>query len=293
MSFGSMLTQRQFLSSCYTVDMPQITNENETPQAPTYEPAGTESAPFKLPIQTPPQTTKRRKVLIITAVLLIFLVLFGAASYFYWQNSHNAALVTAAVQSSSSPKPTKSPAPSSSSSSISTADWKTYASTTGSGLTFKYPANWFFQPPAKPTIFPNGRNIMLLLLSSEKPQIVNAGTSSQQVENEYMQVTLNDGWGPGNYTIASIPTAGIIANEDFLVGKAKVSLVTSKNQMQLYSTEPVSKESAFHVALNNEHYLVATASWNTYTTSQKDINMTEPEVQQAKLILKSIQLVNS
>ncbi|MBI3889026.1 hypothetical protein HY312_00400 [Candidatus Saccharibacteria bacterium] len=170
---------------------------------------------------------------------------------------------------------------------------KTYTSISGSGLTFDYPSSWSFKEPTEQQISREDSKATLMVLYSHEPSVVD-GKGSISTSN--VCVTFNE--MQGNWPFRSQPLGNSDKIADFTVGQNAVSLVESKKNLET-STRPAmqivnqgtsSKHGGSYIALNEDYFLLATASKDCFISDNaKKIDVT-PEIEEAHEILKSVRI---
>lgn len=170
---------------------------------------------------------------------------------------------------------------------------KTYTSISGSGLTFDYPSNWFFEEPTEQQVSRKGRKATIMMLYSHKPTVVD-GKGSIATSN--VCVTFNE--MQGDWPFRSQPLSESDKIADFTIGQHAVSLVESKKNlqasvspaMQIVNQDTSSEHGGAYIALNDNYFLLATAAkdcWLTNDAKKKDVSV---EISQAYEILKSVRI---
>jgi hypothetical protein len=183
------------------------------------------------------------------------------------------------------------------------AGWKTYTSTFGGGLSFKYPADWDFNatPPDAGSNINGGKSNTVYLYSS-KPQIksVNGGPVTT---NQFMCVYVDEysgQWSTADYLypdpiksekLADMGGKSIHLNTypDNTLGRNNKPM---GNIMRLVSA-PSSSHGSMYTDLKNGVYFAAYAQYNCVQGGEGIKNLdddyfSQPETIQAELILKSV-----
>jgi hypothetical protein len=211
-------------------------------------------------------------------VIGLVMVLIAGLGYVFFQNyQHEQSLKASANKTA---EPTPSSPTEEKVANLDVNNWKTYQSFTGSGLSFKYPAEWSFTPSTKQIVMGNGAKILPLTLTSLK--------SGEDKSNKYMCVQLTERVGGGQFTKISYPGDANSIGE-FFVGTSPISLHKDQYGLQLYNKDSSARYGALYVPLNNDFVLTAIAQYNCGNSDKKILD-TDPAVKQAELILKSIQV---
>lgn len=212
-------------------------------------------------------------------VITIVILLIGGLSFVFW-NSHikNKSLKNAISDKSAQKIDTEN------------INYKTFTSITGSGLSFTYPGTWSFNPPSKVTDFRAGSTTISYILFSQPMHIVN---SRPEVANDSMCVIMSE--FKGDLPFQSKLSGNYTSINEIMVGSSKVSIVelggnVNSTHLKLVSSQPVSSHGAYYVALKNDYYLVANAQKNCYPSDKPIKRDISTDVEQAKLILQSVQL---
>ena len=171
----------------------------------------------------------------------------------------------------------------------------TYTSFSGSGLTFDYPNTWSFDAPTKESFSREGMKGTIFSLASQKLSVING---KQEIADENMCVTFFEMQGSWPFNSKAPDNTDVI--DDFMIGPSKVSLVESKANlasgvspgMQLLNQDPSSKHGAAYVALNNDYFLLATASKNCATNGHPEARDITTDLEQTKAILRSVRIAN-
>jgi prepilin-type N-terminal cleavage/methylation domain-containing protein len=180
--------------------------------------------------------------------------------------------------------------------------WKTYTSKIGSGLTFKYPADWYY-PEDDSTTAPFKNNLggseADRTLYSVKPTFSKPTSAGGVSTNQYLCVSIDEytskGWGESNWQtskpVKDIPLTinGKTVNFGLFAG-------SSPMLSELYINNP-HNPSGDHFITTKEGYVVSIKAAFNYcqqsggeagiTNPQADF-MEQPEVKTAELILQSI-----
>lgn len=184
------------------------------------------------------------------------------------------------------------------------AGWKTYTSPLSSGLSFKYPADWSFTPPAQ--VFTNnaGGQYNDVTLYSVKPT-TKPGDGAAVPTNQFMCVTFDEygGTWQGNHS----PFSALLSSDTFQSGGATIMLNTykggtpynDKHSMQdimWLITNPSNSNGNHYISTKNNYWVAVSAQFNCQqggfpagANLDADFN-SQPETATAKLIMKSIQL---
>jgi hypothetical protein len=224
----------------------------------------------------------------MTLIVFIVLVLIGVLGYVYWKkfNASNHSISLNENRDGGENETNQARE----------INYKTYTSPTDSGLSFTYPDTWTLLTTDGQVTFPNGSKLVGVNLYNEAPLISNGDS---KFSRDHMCVTLQE--RTGTFSFSSKVSESLVPTEEFEIGQAKVSLVIEKNSsesgnysMKLLNQEPNnSKYWPNYIALNNEHYLLATAQKNCLKGLSRDLEKRElsKEIEQAKSILKSIRVV--
>lgn len=236
-------------------------------------------------------------VLIIIGVAIVI----GILGFVFWSNFINKTKPVSVPQKTSSIqsqsiktiKPSADPY----------ADWQTYTSTFGGGLSFKYPVDWQFnQSPPDTSTNAQGGKFNEVNIYSSKPQVVSQN-NTPVTTNQFMCVTIAEYSGP--WTTYSGTEPQPIKSEmlssmegiDIYLNTYQDSSLNRDNKpmgniMRLIGS-PSSAKGAEYIDSQNGAYFNAVAQYNCVQGGEgiKDLNadyFSQPETIQAELILKSL-----
>lgn len=237
------------------------------------------------------------EVLLIIAVLAIISGLGWLAYDRFFSESSSVAVTNTGGSSVSTHANTPTPP------SDPYAGWKTYTSSFGGGLSFKYPADWDFNasPPDAGSNISGGKSNTVYLYSS-KPQIKSAN-GGPVTTNQFMCVYVDEyagQWSDADYLypdpIKSERLADMNGKPVYLNIYADNTLDRDNrpmgNIMRLVSAPP-SPHGSMYIDGKNGVYFAVTAQYNCVQGGEGINNLdddyfSQPETIQAELILKSV-----
>jgi hypothetical protein len=175
-------------------------------------------------------------------------------------------------------------------------DWKTYRSLLDSGLTFRYPSDWVVDIPTK--VFKNdiGGEETGVTLFSREPQ-TRPGDGAAIPTSEFMCVTFQE-YG-GKWIDSQLSPGEPLTSESFQARGKSVSLNVYKGDTPMQSvmrlmTNPASSHGMTYISTQHDYYVSVEAEFNCQQGGfppdadlSRDFN-SQPEIQAAKLIMKSI-----
>ncbi len=174
--------------------------------------------------------------------------------------------------------------------------WKTYTSPLKSGLSFKYPADWYFPTPA--TTIPAPNNLGGIEIDNVVYSVQPKSEGYSNVVNQYMCISVDEyssnGWDfPSNWKLGKE-----LSSEKFSISTTPVTLgifagdTPMQSEMILYT--PNNTTGNHFVSTKNNYVVSVKAGYNAcqqsdggITNKQADFDK-QPETATAKLIIKSV-----
>lgn len=231
-------------------------------------------------------------------IVLVVLGLIGAAGWYVWQSKNEKSVSANPLQTIQTQKETpqeeaKETDP--------YEGWKTYASRIGSGLTFKYPADWYF-PDADIATEPFKNNLggseADHVLKSVKPTFSEPGPGGVST-NQYLCLSIDE-YTTNGWQISKWQTSKPTKEVPLIVNGSTVNFGlfagSSPMMSELYINNP-NHPSGDHFVNTKDGYVVSIKAGFNYCQQSggeegiknpKADFMQQPEVKTAELIIQSI-----
>lgn len=221
-------------------------------------------------------------------VLIIVILLLGGLGLVFWKS-----FTKNNTQSEASEQSQRSDSEDDKSPSDASILKKSYSSIGESGLEFRYPESWTVLPSPKVTTSEDGsKKFVTTMAFSQKP----TNDGKLEVTTNHVVVTFTELAGNHSYSFTNPGKQEF--ESKFKVGDASVGLTAAGKGSssepfvsQLLSIDPVSTHGESYLTLQNSYFLLATAQSNSYPAKnmkQRDISK---DIEEAKLILKSVKIV--